>query len=248
MFSPANTKLKKLYEFKPLAPYLNKRKVYSFDLLSGWCCPYAKDCKSKVVETDEGLRVQDGPHTQFRCYSASQEAIYRNAYNKRKANWDAIRGLATGKIVKLIESVMPKNLGVCRIHAAGDFINQRYFFAWCKIAERHPDILFYAYTKCLPYWVAYGVDSVPLNMVLTASCGGRADSMIDEHDLRSVKVVYSESEAKRLGLELDNDDSHASDPNKQYEDFALLIHGIQPKDSEAAEALKVINAAKKRKA
>jgi hypothetical protein len=44
--------------------------------------------------------------------------------------------------------------------------------------------------------------------------------------------VYSAEEADELGLELDNDDSHAADPNNKDKNFALLIHGQGQKGSE----------------
>jgi hypothetical protein len=78
------------------------------------------------------------------------------------------------------------------------------------------------------------------NFVLTASYGGRADHMISELGLRSTTVVYSEAEAEKLGLEIDHDDSHAARPSLRNQDFALLIHGTQPKGSEAATALKAL--------
>jgi hypothetical protein len=80
------------------------------------------------------------------------------------------------------------------------------------------------------------------NFVLTASYGGRDDHLIDDptFNFRSAKVVFSEAEAEELGLEIDHDDSHAARPSMRDQDFALLIHGTQPKGSEASEALKVL--------
>ena len=75
------------------------------------------------------------------------------------------------------------------------------------------------------------------NFVLTASYGGLQDKLIKRHDLRTAIVVYSEDEAKRLHLEIDQADSHAANPKKRNKSFALLIHGVQPKDSEASKAL-----------
>ena len=48
-------------------------------------------------------------------------------------------------------------------------------------------------------------------------------------------VVYSVEEADELGLELDNDDSHAADPNNKEKNFALLIHGMGPTGSRQAK-------------
>ena len=59
-------------------------------------------------------------------------------------------------------------------------------------------------------------------------------------NLRSTKVVFSEAEAEMLGLEIDHDDSHAARPSLRDQDFALLVHGTQPKGSEAATGTKSI--------
>lgn len=235
-FSKANTKIEALSAVESLKPYLaKKRKVYSFDLISGHSCPFAEKCLSKVVMADGKRTIKDGPKTEFRCFSASQEATYTNTYNSRMGNFTALRKLSEAELVNTIQSSMPKNLGICRIHVAGDFFSPVYFAAWCIVARNNPDRLFYAYTKSLPYWVK---SDIPDNLILTASYGGRCDNLIDSHNLRSAIVVYSEQQAADLGLEIDHDDSHAADPSKRNNSFALLIHGIQPKGSEAADAIK----------
>ena len=241
-FSEANAKIEALAEVESLKKYLEGKKVYSFDLLSGYSCPFAKECLSKAVEDSQGKRtIKDGPDTKFRCFSASQEVQYTGVYNRRKNNLDNLRNFNTIELVKEIIAAMPKDLGVCRIHVAGDFFNEKYFVAWLAIAKLFPTKLFYAYTKSLKYWVnnAAMVDSLP-NFILTASYGGRDDAMIAEHSLRASKVVFSEQEAEDLGLEIDHDDSHAADPELKNQDFALLIHGTQPKDTEASKALQLL--------
>ena len=240
-FSKANAKTQALANDAELAEYLQgNRKIYSLDLLSGWSCPHAKDCLSKAVVQDNGKRkIKDGKDTQFRCFSASQEVQYTNVYNSRKHNFDLLRNLHFEDMVELINSSLPKNAGIVRIHVAGDFFSQQYLDAWYIVALRNPKILFYAYTKSLRFWVG-GVTEMPIlhNFVLTASYGGRDDHMIDQFNLRSAKVVFSEAEAKELGLAIDHDDSHAAKPSLRDNSFALLIHGTQPAGSEASTALK----------
>ena len=241
-WSEANAKIEALQTVESLKQYLEGKKVYSFDLLSGFSCPFAHDCLSKAVEDSEGKRtIKDGQNTKFRCFSASQEVQYNGVYNRRKNNFDSLRDLEISEIVKEILAAMPKNVGVCRIHVAGDFFNEKYFLAWLTIAKMFPQKLFYAYTKSLKYWVNNRalVDSLP-NFILTASYGGRDDSMIAEHGLRASTVVFSEPEAESLGLTIDHDDSHAADPELKDQDFALLIHGTQPKDTEASKALQLL--------
>jgi hypothetical protein len=237
-FSPANVKIEALAKVPAIMPFLaGKRKVYSFDLISGYSCPHAHECLSKVAVDANGKKtIQDGPHTLFRCFSASQEAVFPAVYKNRKANFDALRACkdAAGMFRLLAES-LPKNVGVVRIHVAGDFFNQNYFDAWLSVALCRPDVLFYAYTKSLPYWIAR-IDQLPANFVLTASRGGRKDELIEKHSLRSVKVVFSEAEAG--SLEIDHTDEHAANPDTRDQDFALLLHGTQPKNSEASKAIK----------
>jgi hypothetical protein len=237
-FSPANAKLRKLYDNRLMNRYLrNGKKVYSFDLLSGHSCPFAKDCLAKVVIQDDGSKkLVDGPDTEFRCFSASQEVIFPGVYNSRNGNFESLRGKSMTEMWELISESMPADAGVVRIHVAGDFFNEQYFVAWLVMARLNPDVLFYAYTKSLPYWVNH-IASIPENMVLTASRGGRMDHMIEQYDLRSVKVVFSKYQARKLGLVIDHDDSHAALPSRQSKDFALLIHGVNPAGSEASKAV-----------
>ena len=58
--------------------------------------------------------------------------------------------------------------------------------------------------------------------------------------MRFAKVVYSEQEAQDLGLAIDHDDTHAAKPSLRNQSFALMLHGTQPKGSEAADALKLL--------
>ena len=257
MFSEANVKLVELAKHPDVQTFLeNRRKIYSFDLISGHSCPFAETCLSKVMLTD-GERVVsplkrlvnnlvkwkriivDGAKTKFRCFSASQEALLTNTYNKRLNNFEALRHKTTDEMVAIISDIMPNDLGIGRIHVAGDFFNKKYFRAWIQVAILNPDRLFYAYTKSLPYWLE-NLGNIPDNLILTASYGGRCDNLIDQLNLRSAIVVYSYEQAEKLGLEVDHDDSHAANPLTKNEDFALMIHGIQPAGSEAAVAISTL--------
>jgi hypothetical protein len=159
-------------------------------------------------------------------------------YDNRKHNFDSLRVLKTSyDMACAIADAMPANLGINRIHVGGDFFSQMYFRAWHLVAEWCPDRLFYAYTKSLNYWLE-DRDSLPDNLVMTASRGGRLDHLIDQHNLREAKVVFSEAEAEALGYDIDHDDSHAAIPSLRDQSFALLIHGQQPAGSDASAAIK----------
>ena len=247
-FSDANNKLKALYDVPELQVWLDGRQVYSLDLLSGWSCPFAKECLSKVHETGEiskagnpKVKLRDGKDTLFRCFSASQEVLLPNVYRRRKHNYDTLRGLSLEDMIHRLNTDLPEDAGILRWHVGGDFFNSDYFFAAINVAMMNPDKLFYAYTKSLRYWIQYKnwADKVD-NFVLTASRGGREDHLIDQHELRESIVVFSEEEAEARGLEIDHDDSHAAIPSRRVNDFALLVHGVQPAGSEAARALSAL--------
>lgn len=213
-------------------------KVYTFSTMSGHTCPYAKDCESKAVFNNGKWTIKDGEHTQFRCFSASQEVLFPNVREQRIENMIAIEYSAKpmGDIQagELIVKNIPKDAGIIRINVGGDFKTQAYFDAWCYAARQLPNVRFYAYTKSLPFWIKR-IDCIPDNLTLTASYGGYKDELIEKHNLRYAKVIFSESEANELGLEIDHDDSHALENGPS---FALLIHGVQPKGTAASKALK----------
>ncbi len=255
-FNKANDKLKKLYKALSLKKWLDRKigrasaKVYSFDLLSGVFCPMAMLCRSRARRNEEtGKRtIEDGPRTKFRCFSASQEVLFTNVYENRKRNGDAMLDCKSSfEMADKLIAVLPKDAAVVRIHVAGDMFNNMYFRAWMLVACRRPDILFYAYTKSLQFWID-NMANIPNNLVLTASRGGTQDSAIEEYNLREAVVVFSKEEAAEKGLEIDNDDSHAADPARRNQSFALLIHGVQPKGSDAAAALRILKKTAKEEA
>ena len=209
--------------------------IFTFSLPAGWSCPGAKECLSRAVKQPEGnYRLVDGKDTKIRCFAAIDEALKPAVRNARWHNFDALKGKTKEQMISMIESSMPtvRWKYIIRIHVSGDFFNQNYFDAWLEVARRFPKTLFYAYTKELRYWVAR-LNVIPSNVKLVASYGGKWDSLIEKHNLRSVKIVLSEQEAEVLNLEIDHDDS------LNYEgvtDFALLLHGTQPAGTVAAAA------------
>ena len=212
--------------------------IYSFSLPSGYACPFALDCLSKADRITG--KITDGKNTKFRCFSASDEARSPQARAQRWHNFDLLRRIKTvAGMVELIEASLPKAWDVLRIHIGGDFFNQTYFDAWVQVARNHLESgqILYAYTKSLPYWIAN--NNIPANLNLTASEGGTRDHLIKQHGQKSSTVVFSPEEAEDLGLEIDHNEYHAivgKDP------FALLVHGTQPKGSDAGKATQKMTA------
>jgi hypothetical protein len=227
-FKNANGKLKKMA--KKLGITLK-----TFTLPAGYTCPGAKDCLAFADKTTG--KIKDGKDTQFRCFMASLEAVFPSL---REMVWENLRlirnELNSGymQCADLICESLPKKFDVMRVHVGGDYFSLEYLKAWIEVAKRNPDKVFYSYSKSLHLFKQF---ALPENLVLTASRGGKYDELIDLHAWKEAVVVYSEKEAADKGLEIDHDDEHAAFGE---DDFALLIHGTQPKGSAAATALKEV--------
>lgn len=213
--------------------------ITTFSLPAGYTCPGARECLSRA-DRNTG-RIRDGRHTLVRCYASSMEARRPSVRAARWHNLELLKACKSpGEMARLILASLSPYAGFVRVHDAGDFYSADYFDAWLEVARQRPRSTFYAYTKSLPFWVRrlslVGTGREPgelPNFVLTASVGGTHDHLIDEHGLRSARVVFSPLEADALGLDVDHDDSHAMNHGP---DFALLLHGSQPKGSAAASA------------
>lgn len=218
-FSKPNDKLRKLQE-------KTHKRVFSFNLSAGQTCPFAKDCHSKVVLINGKTKIQDSPGCVYRCYAASLEALYYNVYIGHKRNSQIVK-LPKKEIVSLLLHHIPRKAQIIRLHTSGDFTSQKYFDAWLEVVRKRTDLIFYAYTKSLPYWIRR-IKEIPENFILTASYGGRYDHLIREYNLRSALVVYSREEASQKNLLLEETEEIVSDPNKRNTNVAILLHGIQP--------------------
>ena len=213
-----------------------KPSVFTFSLPSGHTCPFALECLSKADRITG--KIADGKETKYRCFSATTESYSSTTRAQRWHNFDILRRLDFEDMVIALHESMPSNVDICRVHVGGDFFNQRYFDAWLQVARLRPTTTFYAYTKSLPYWVAR-LGDIPANFVLTSSRGGRMDGLIDEVGLKVAEVVFSLEEAEEKGLPIDHDEYHAIN---NVGNFALLIHGTQPKGSKASDAMRNLKA------
>ncbi len=206
--------------------------IPSLNLLSGYACPGASTCLAKVNLTTG--KLIDGPKQEYRCFAASMEVLFPQTRKQRQHNFDLLRKCKTAEeMLALIQPALPNpKKKIIRLHVAGDIFNRTYLQALIMLAKNNPHLTFYTYTKSLTFWIER-LNDIPENFKLTASYGGKHDHLIQEHNLKSVKVVTSPEEAEELGLELDHDDSHAYQGDKS---FALLIHGVQKAGSEMSKA------------
>ncbi len=223
-----------------------------FSLPAGYTCPFATVCKNFPAKWEGPVKggkwkkpasweknIKPGPQAEIMCYAARAQGQYPGANIQAFKNLDLLKRVKTKEkmanlIIKSMEYHGLANTDILRIHEAGDFFSQDYLDAWIEVAKKMPQTLFYAYTVSLPYYMARK-NSLPKNFKVIASMDKHNEKFIMDNGLRYSRVVGTEEEARVLGLPIDVDDSIAWGSD---DSFALVIHGSQPKGSEAAETLK----------
>ena len=213
---------------------------------AGITCPGSNNCKAWVTVKNDKRELKRGTESMFTCFAASEELRYPNVFKSRRYNFDLINSYVIKKDINGLTNLLndslqakKKNIKKFRIHESGDFFNIIYLEAWLNVARLNKDIKFYCYSKSLDLFMKV---FLPDNFYMVASYGSKFDYLIDQsYFTKYSKVVFSEEEAKKLNLKIDKDDSLC------FEDkpFALLLHGMQEKGSEAGEALKLIKRNKK---
>ena len=188
--------------------------VYEWNLPTGSSCPFALECKVTVDRITGKFDVEKG---QYRCYASSSER-FPAVREHRWKNFDLVR--EGGK------PIIPKDCKAIRIHASGDFFNQKYFDMWLELAKENPQIEMWAYTKSIQYWVNR-INDIPSNFTLTASYGGRQDDLIQKHNLKNV-IVYASQDLVPIERPIDNNDDKA---RIRELNFALLDNMKVPKKS-----------------
>lgn len=212
---------------------LNDLRIATFALPAGHTCPGANKCLTWVDPSTK--RIVDGPEQKYRCYAASMEVAYPSLWLSVTRNLERLRQASSvDKMAELISNSLPPVwYHTIRVHSDGDFFSPNYFLAWLEAARQNPQRTFYAYTKSLPMLVKYR-KLIPSNFIFTASWGGKFDTLINQHNLKSAVVLATPFEMELLGLEKDEQDLCAR--NAEPHHFALLVHGTQPKASEASAA------------
>jgi len=179
--------------------------VYEFNLPTGTTCPFALECKVIVDRLTGKFDVTKG---QYRCYAASAER-FPAVRNHRWNNFEYVKNNNV--------PIIPEKCKSIRIHSSGDFFNQKYFDMWIQLAKDNSNIEMWAYTKSLKYWVNR-INDIPNNLILTASYGGSLDYLIEEYNLKNVKVYNNINEVP-IERPIDKNDDYARIKNIN---FALL--------------------------
>jgi hypothetical protein len=249
MTIPKRTKSREFTTLNKLDIFFENAKlkgIWHFSLPSGWTCPGASNCLTKADKVTGKITDAQKPNKKgvaYRCYASVMEARFPAVRASRHKNFELLKEAKTEKnITALIVRSIPQGLrnigGYLRVHIGGDFFSQTYFNAWMKAAAFFPRVTFYSYTKSVHYLAKYlETNKLPDNYVFACSEGGKHDDLIGEIGIKKATVFFSQEEVDGLGLDVDHTDEKAIHGK---EDFGLLLHGQQPKQSLASKALQLL--------
>ena len=107
-----------------------------------------------------------------------------------------------------------------RIHDSGDFYSIKYLQKWVQIAEHNKEVIFYAYTKSIKFFVDGLL--LPDNMKIIFSEGSKTDNLINAREHRHARIFKTSKELNAAGyIDASSNDLQAITENKKV---GLIFH------------------------
>jgi hypothetical protein len=196
-----NSKLKKTSK-------INNKRVFNFGIIANKSlegkstCPFAKGCLG----------------ADYKCYA--QKGAYswpkvKEAYNNRYH-----LTLKDSFVNIMNEAIQKKKVDILRLHDSGDFYSIKYLNKWVDIANDNKDVIFYAYTKSIPFFKK-NLD-IPNNLKIIFSEGSKKDNLINTTKDRHSRIFKDINSLLSAGyINASDNDLNAIQDNKKV---GLLLH------------------------
>ena len=190
----------------------NNTRIYNFSIpayktKSGkMTCPFAKDCIKYCY-------AQKGNYIRFPKTQQLMEEKYKIT---KQDNF----------ILLMNEEIKKKRATHIRIHDSGDFYSIKYLIKWIDIATQNKDIIFYAYTKSIPFFKGAKqgkpIIKVPSNLKIIFSEGSKRDILINNNKDRHARIFKDVTTLLNEGyIDASNNDLKAITDNKKV---GLVYH------------------------
>jgi len=184
----------------------NKAKIFNFSIpayktKSGKStCPFAGGCQAYCY-------AQKGNYIRF---PAVQELMEKKYEISKQDNFNSLMN----------EEIQKKKPTHVRIHDSGDFYSPLYLQKWVDIANDNKEVIFYAYTKSIKFFVE-GL-TVPKNLKIIFSEGSKTDDLIDVKKHRHARIFKTSKELTAAGyIDASSNDLQAITENKKV---GLIFH------------------------
>jgi len=183
----------------------NKMRVMNFSLpayktIKGQTvCPFAKDCIKY-------------------CYAQKGNYKYPNVIKGLNNRYELSK--TADFVPKMNATIILERPTHVRIHDSGDFYSPTYLQKWLDIATQNKDVIFYAYTKSIKFFIN-GL-KLPKNMKIIFSEGSKTDNLINTDKDRHARIFKSKELLQAAGyIDASNNDLKAITSNKRV---GLVYH------------------------
>ncbi len=162
-------------------------------------CPFAKDCIKY-------------------CYAQKGNYRYPSVIKGLNNRYELSK--TADFVPKMNATIILQRPTHVRIHDSGDFYSIAYLNKWVQIANDNKDVIFYAYTKSIKFFVD-GL-ALPKNMKIIFSEGSKTDDLINTSKHRHARIFKTVEELNASGyIDASNNDLKAITDNKKV---GLVYH------------------------
>lgn len=162
-------------------------------------CPFAKDCIKYCYAQKGNYRypsVQKGLNKRYKLSKTDEFVPMMNA------------------------TILLERPTHVRIHDSGDFYSVKYLNKWIQIAKDNKDVIFYAYTKSIKFFINGLL--LPKNLKIIFSEGSKTDNLINVNKHRHARIFKDITTLLNSGyIDASNNDLKAITSNKKV---GLVYH------------------------
>jgi hypothetical protein len=183
----------------------NKMRVMNFSLpayktITGkTVCPFAKDCVKY-------------------CYAQKGNYRYPSVIKGLNNRYELSK--TADFVPKMNATIILERPTHVRIHDSGDFYSPQYLNKWISIATQNTNVIFYAYTKSIKFFVNGLL--LPKNLKIIFSEGSKTDNLINVNKHRHARIFKSKELLQAAGyIDASDNDLQAITDNKKV---GLVYH------------------------
>jgi hypothetical protein len=136
------------------------------------------------------------------CYA--QQGRYQQPHIKKAQERRYAMTRRPGFVEKIAAELRKRKPRYVRIHDSGDFYSLEYLRNWLEIIRAFPKILFFTYTKTVPFFRE--ISDIPKNFAVVFSEGGRWDHRIDRKTERHARVFATKQDLEAAGYSNGSED------------------------------------------
>jgi|10_taG_2_1085330.scaffolds.fasta_scaffold101099_3 hypothetical protein len=189
----------------------NKMRILNFSLpayktKSGKkVCPFAKDCVKY-------------------CYAKKGNYTFPSVKKGLNKRYELSK--TDDFIPKMNATIILERPTHIRIHDSGDFYSIDYLKKWVQIAKANKEVIFYAYTKSIPFFKGAKAGkptvNIPSNLKIIFSEGSKRDILINNNKDRHARIFKSKELLNAAGyINASDNDLKAIQENKK---IGLVYH------------------------